>query len=179
MSVALQLQDQLVAWRRDFHQFAEPGWTEFRTTSAIITVLRDLGWDTVYGPELHDADARLGVPGADVLGAERERAVSQGADPELVEAKGAAQTRNEVKASMMGRDVILAPVILPEAAASGPAQSGPTEQFGASEAPHASVSGATHRWAQPRRVRLGAASSPRLGSPARDTGESLTRSRTS
>lgn len=88
MSVALQLQDQLVAWRRDFHQFAEPGWTEFRTTSAIITVLRDLGWDTVYGPELHDADARLGVPGADVLGAERERAVSQGADPELVEAMG-------------------------------------------------------------------------------------------
>lgn len=93
--------------------------------------------------------------------------------------EGAAQTRNEVKASMMGRDVILAPVILSEAAASGPAQSGPTEQFGASEAPHASVSGATHRWAQPRRVRLGAASSPRLGSPARDTGESLARSRTS
>lgn len=88
MSVSLQLQDQLVAWRRDFHQFAEPGWTEFRTTSAIIAVLRDLGWDTVYGPELHDADTRLGVPDAEVLAAERERAVDQGADPELVEAMG-------------------------------------------------------------------------------------------
>ncbi|WP_198395252.1 amidohydrolase [Brevibacterium antiquum] len=88
MSVSLQLHDQLTAWRRDFHKFAEPGWTEFRTTSAIITVLRDLGWDTTYGPELHDADARLGVPSAEVLATERERAVEQGADPELVEAMG-------------------------------------------------------------------------------------------
>ncbi|MGO1349236.1 MAG: amidohydrolase, partial [Brevibacterium aurantiacum] len=61
---------------------------EFRTTSAIITVLRDLGWDTVYGPELHDPDARLGVPSAEVLAVERERAVAQGADPELVAAMG-------------------------------------------------------------------------------------------
>lgn len=88
MRVALQLHDQLSAWRRDFHRFAEPGWTEFRTTSAIIAVLRDLGWDSIYGPELHDADARLGVPSAEVLAAERERAVSQGADPELVGTMG-------------------------------------------------------------------------------------------
>ena len=58
------------------------------TTSAIITVLRDLGWNTVYGPELHEADARLGVPSAEVLAVERERAVSQGADSELVEVMG-------------------------------------------------------------------------------------------
>ncbi|WP_166970905.1 amidohydrolase [Brevibacterium atlanticum] len=82
------LEDRLVAWRRDFHRFAEPGWTEFRTTSAIITVLRELGWDTVFGPELHDANERLGVPAAEVLAAERERAVAQGADSELVEAMG-------------------------------------------------------------------------------------------
>ena len=88
VSVPFQLHNQLVAWRRDFHRFAEPGWTEFRTTSAIITVLRDLGWDTVYGPELHEADARLGVPSAEVLAVERERAVSQGADSELVEVMG-------------------------------------------------------------------------------------------
>lgn len=88
MTVTPQLHDQLVAWRRDFHKFAEPGWTEFRTTSAIIAVLRDLGWDTVYGPELHEAEARLGVPSVEVLDSERERAVAQGADPELVEAMG-------------------------------------------------------------------------------------------
>ena len=82
------LVDQLVAWRRDFHRYAETGWTEFRTTSAIINVLRDLGWDTAFGPRLHDADARLGVPSAEVLASERKRAVSQGADPDLVEAMG-------------------------------------------------------------------------------------------
>lgn len=82
------LAERLVAWRRDFHRFAEPGWTEFRTTSAIITELRALGWDMVFGPELHDANERLGVPDASVLADERERAVSQGADPELVEAMG-------------------------------------------------------------------------------------------
>ena len=83
-----ELTARLTAWRRDFHRFAETGWTEFRTTSAIITVLTDLGWDTVYGPELHDAGARLGVPDAEVLAAERERAVAQGAAPELVETMG-------------------------------------------------------------------------------------------
>ena len=88
VSVTSQFHEQLVAWRRDFHRFAEPGWTEFRTTSAIITVLRDLGWGTVYGPELHDAEARLGVPSPEVLATERDRAVSQGADPELVETMG-------------------------------------------------------------------------------------------
>ncbi|AZL08979.1 amidohydrolase [Brevibacterium aurantiacum] len=88
MTLTSELTTQLTAWRRDFHRFAETGWTEFRTTSAIITVLRGLGWDTVYGPELHDPDARLGVPSAEVLAVERERAVAQGADPELVAAMG-------------------------------------------------------------------------------------------
>lgn len=82
------LAERLVAWRRDFHKHAETGWTEFRTTSAIIGVLRDLGWDTKFGPDLHDADSRLGVPSAEVLAGERERAVAQGADPLLVEAMG-------------------------------------------------------------------------------------------
>ncbi|WP_350271002.1 amidohydrolase [Brevibacterium sp. CBA3109] len=88
VTVTPQISDQLKTWRRDFHTFAETGWTEFRTTSAIISVLRDLGWDTVYGPKLHAAGSRLGVPSAEVLAAERKRAVDQGADPGLVEAMG-------------------------------------------------------------------------------------------
>lgn len=82
------LEDRLVAWRRDFHRFAEPGWTEFRTTSAIVTQLCELGWDTVFGTALHEASERLGVPDTEVLAAERERAVAQGADPALVQAMG-------------------------------------------------------------------------------------------
>ncbi|WP_291799037.1 amidohydrolase [Brevibacterium sp.] len=88
MTLPAELTQQLTTWRRDFHAHAEPGWTEFRTTSAIIEVLRELGWETVYGPELHEDSARLGVPAAEVLARERERAVAQGADPELVEAMG-------------------------------------------------------------------------------------------
>lgn len=87
-SVPEDLADELVAWRRDIHKHAEPGWTEFRTTGEIISHLQRLNWNTIYGEELHDADSRLGVPSARVLAAERERAVEQGADPELVEAMG-------------------------------------------------------------------------------------------
>lgn len=83
-----ELRTRLVAWRRDFHRHAETAWTEFRTTSAIVAELRDLGWETIVGPELHEADARLGVPEPEVLAAARERALGQGADPGLVELMG-------------------------------------------------------------------------------------------
>lgn len=80
--------EQLVAWRRDFHKYAEPGWVEFRTSSRILRTLEGLGWDTVFGPKLHEASARFGVPNSEVLAAERERAISQGADPDLVATMG-------------------------------------------------------------------------------------------
>lgn len=38
---------QLTAWRRSFHQFPEIGWSEFLTTSRLITELRKIGL-TVY-----------------------------------------------------------------------------------------------------------------------------------
>lgn len=86
--IARELHDKLVGWRRDFHRHPEPAWTEFRTTARIIAELQGFGWETVYGPELHEADARLGVPSPEVLATERERARAQGADPELVAAMG-------------------------------------------------------------------------------------------
>ena len=88
MVLAHKLTQQLTEWRRDFHKHAETAWTEFRTTSIITGVLQDLGWKTVFGPDLHDADARLGVPSPEVLAGGRERAIRQGADTELVYAMG-------------------------------------------------------------------------------------------
>lgn len=87
-TIPADLRARLVAWRRDFHRHAETAWTEFRTTSTIVTELKRLGWSTVMGPELHDAGARLGVPPAEVLADARARAIEQGADPGLVEAMG-------------------------------------------------------------------------------------------
>ncbi|MCI2012914.1 MAG: amidohydrolase [Ancrocorticia sp.] len=88
MEISDDLKKQLVVWRRDFHKYAEPGWTEFRTTSKIVKALQGLGWDVIYGPDVHKADTRMGVPDAETLAAARTRAVQQGADPELVEKMG-------------------------------------------------------------------------------------------
>jgi aminobenzoyl-glutamate utilization protein A len=88
MEISEGLKNQMVAWRRDFHRYAEPGWTEFRTTSKIVQTLSGSGWDVVYGPAVHDAPTRLGVPDAATLAAARMRAVQQGADPEMVESMG-------------------------------------------------------------------------------------------
>ena len=40
MSVSLE---QLIKWRREFHQYPEIGWSEFLTTAKIVKVLRGLG----------------------------------------------------------------------------------------------------------------------------------------
>ena len=38
------LEPQLIEQRRDFHKYAESGWTEFRTASLIARKLHDLGF---------------------------------------------------------------------------------------------------------------------------------------
>lgn len=88
MDLDRELVDQMIAWRRDFHRHAEPGWTEFRTTSIIARTLEKWGWDVVVGPDVHRGATRMGVPPADVLAEARTRALAQGADPELVERMG-------------------------------------------------------------------------------------------
>lgn len=78
--------DQLVAVRRDFHQYAESGWTEFRTSSLIARRLERLGFEVLAGRSVCAADARMGVPPDSVLEARRLRAIDQGGDPEYIEA---------------------------------------------------------------------------------------------
>lgn len=77
---------EVVSDRRDFHKYAEVGWTEFRTASLIARRLTDLGWDVALGREVVDDEARMGVPGRDVLETHFERACRQGGDPEFLEA---------------------------------------------------------------------------------------------
>ncbi|MGN0400078.1 MAG: amidohydrolase [Blautia sp.] len=58
----------LVKLRRDFHKYPEPGWMEMRTTSIVVSCLKDYGCDQVLvGGEVCKAEARMGVPSESLL----------------------------------------------------------------------------------------------------------------
>lgn len=78
------LQPEMVAYRRDFHKYAESGWFEMRTTSIIARRLTELGYEVLVGEDVCDRDARMGVADEATLEAQYQRAIEQGADPEFV-----------------------------------------------------------------------------------------------
>lgn len=86
------LEDEMVARRRDLHQHPETGWTEFRTSSMVIHELEKLGYDVSFGAEVLDEDAMMGVPSKEVLEAHQKRAISEGADPAIVEQESGGKT---------------------------------------------------------------------------------------
>jgi len=43
LNLARNLQSQLIAWRREFHQYPELGFQEFKTSEKVFHVLKDLG----------------------------------------------------------------------------------------------------------------------------------------
>lgn len=73
------LYPQLQAWRRDFHRYAESGWFEFRTATLVAEELDRLGYRLQLGREVINADARMGLPSAEALQAQEQRAREQGA----------------------------------------------------------------------------------------------------
>ncbi|CAI1635142.1 Indole-3-acetyl-aspartic acid hydrolase [Serratia proteamaculans] len=73
------LSPQLQAWRRDFHRYAESGWFEFRTATLVAEELDRLGYRLQLGREVINADARMGLPSAEALQAQEQRAREQGA----------------------------------------------------------------------------------------------------
>ena len=46
---ARAIEDQIVAWRRDFHMHPELGFQEFRTAGVVANALRDLGMEVMTG----------------------------------------------------------------------------------------------------------------------------------
>jgi len=77
------LAPQLIAWRRDLHRQPETAWTEFRTASLAARHLLDLGYTVRMGR--HALDPALGPrPDERTLRAAQERAIREGAEPELV-----------------------------------------------------------------------------------------------
>ncbi|KAA6098854.1 MULTISPECIES: amidohydrolase [unclassified Pantoea] len=73
---------QMQTWRRDLHHYAESGWLEFRTATLVAEELHRLGYQLQLGREVIDADARMGLPSAEVLAQQEARALQQGALPQ-------------------------------------------------------------------------------------------------
>lgn len=87
MQLTKKYEDQVVAWRRDFHKYAEPGWREFRTTAKIVQILKDHGIQVQYGRAVVNPAYAWSYPEQEIDGA-MERAIRQGADADLVASMG-------------------------------------------------------------------------------------------
>lgn len=90
--LATALEPKMVERRRDLHRHPETGWTEFRTASIVIHQLRDLGYEVQFGADVLEESERMGVPSEERLAAAMERAISEGAAPELVAAMAGGRT---------------------------------------------------------------------------------------
>lgn len=74
----------IIAIRRDFHMHPEVGFTEFRTASKIVELLKSLGYDVIYGRDAMDEGSRRGVPTDVVLEKAYQRALLDGANPDIL-----------------------------------------------------------------------------------------------
>lgn len=83
--ICAEIMPKLVAFRRDFHMYAETGWNEYRTASIIAKQLEELGYELLIGPEIIDSDSRMGLPEKNVRQKQYDRALSQGAVVEYAE----------------------------------------------------------------------------------------------
>lgn len=82
--IVAEYEVELSAIRRDLHQHPEVGWTEFRTAAKIAETLLAIGYDVVMGERAVNREAMMGVPSAETLSKQQQRAIAQGADPGLV-----------------------------------------------------------------------------------------------
>ncbi|MHB1652054.1 MAG: amidohydrolase [Desulfitobacteriaceae bacterium] len=75
----------IVSLRRDFHQYPEVAFTEFRTASKVVEVLTSLGYTVLYGKDAIDEKARRSVPTEQTLQLANELALRNGANPKIIE----------------------------------------------------------------------------------------------
>ena len=80
----IQLQEEIIGWRREFHQYPEVAWTEFRTADRVIKLLNEFGYNVHYGDQVVSEHAMMGVPSQEILEQNSQRAIAEGADLVLV-----------------------------------------------------------------------------------------------
>ncbi|WP_027626737.1 amidohydrolase [Clostridium lundense] len=73
------LEKEIIEFRRDFHKYAEVGWTEFRTSSKITEYLEKMGLEVKLGGEILNKESMMGVPSEEELKKHMQRALEQGA----------------------------------------------------------------------------------------------------
>ena len=81
---ANELKAETIAIRRDLHKFPEGGFFEYRTVSIIVKYLSKLGFEVKYGSDVLDVDHVLGMPSDSEIEFAKKRAVSEGADEDIV-----------------------------------------------------------------------------------------------
>ena len=79
-SILKEIEDKIIGYRRDFHRYAESGWTEFRTASLVARRLTDLGYEVMIGKEVMKDEDRMGLPDEESLEKNWQRAKEQGGD---------------------------------------------------------------------------------------------------
>ncbi|WP_411344791.1 amidohydrolase [Paenibacillus sp. WLX1005] len=75
----------IIEMRRDLHRHPELGFTEFRTATIVVETLRSLGYEVIYGRDAIDGPSRRGLPSEEVLDHAYERAIKNGANPQIAE----------------------------------------------------------------------------------------------
>jgi len=80
------MEQRWIALRREFHQYPESGWTEFRTTVRIIEELEKLGLPVRFGREIHVGEKMFGLPKPEVLEACWQRAAGETNRRDLLDA---------------------------------------------------------------------------------------------
>ncbi len=84
-ALAKSMESKVIAYRRDFHKYPEIGWTEFRTSSKIAEILMALGYEVKLGRKILKEEAIMGLPTQQEILNEIERAITEGANPEIIE----------------------------------------------------------------------------------------------
>ena len=75
----------LIQLRRELHRYPELGFTEFRTAAMVVKMLTGMGYRVIYGKGAIEGSARRGLPRPEVLEEAYQRALREGADPEIVQ----------------------------------------------------------------------------------------------
>lgn len=84
-AISEKVAPSVVKYRRDIHKHPEGPLCEYRTASKVIERLKELGYEVYYGDDTNNMEAvRQTLPPDKDSDAEMQRAIRDGADPELV-----------------------------------------------------------------------------------------------
>lgn len=79
------IKEKLIQRRRDFHQYPESGWIEYRTSAIIAELLTEWGYQVYVSKDVCKDASRMGVPSPDVLRYHENRAIQEGVQASWVE----------------------------------------------------------------------------------------------